>query len=123
MRYRVDLEPGTEISAAAQQLTRDAANIGNGKTGVVFMYITRNASTASATFEIVTATDQDVPDPSSNSAWGSGGTTVVTAGTTGLVRFEIGVSAATRLGQWMRWKVTGANAAIYFNMIVFLSDT
>ena len=125
MRYRSDLEPGAEISTTpVSQEVRDAANVGNGKTGVVFLYISRNAMSAgSATFEILTAADQSAPDLTTNSGWGSAGSTAVTFGTVGLVRFEIGVTSATRMGQWMRWKVTGANAAIQFAMVVFLADT
>lgn len=123
MRYRVDLEPGAEISAAAQQLARDAANVGNGKTGVIFLYISRNSmSSGSATFEITTASDKDALDGTTNSGWGSAGTTSVSFGTTGLVRFEIGVTSTTRLGQFIRWKVSGATAAIYFTMVAFLAD-
>jgi predicted porin len=120
MRTRVDLEPGVELNAAALQEIRDAARVGNGKTGIVFLNIHRN--TVAPTFDILTASDANNPDLSSSSFWGSAGSTTVGSGQTGLVRFEIGVSSTTRLGELIRWKVTGLTAPLHFSIVVFLAD-
>jgi hypothetical protein len=128
MRWRIDLEHGVEIAALPtqhMQKIRDAQPVGHGKTGVVFLNVHRNTlSAGTVTFEILTASDPNVPDLSTSSYWGTAGTQGVTASQTGLFRFEIGASAATRLGQAIRWKVSGlASGAVHFSMTAFLADT
>ncbi len=116
MRYRSELQPYVEISAATTQEARFAVDVGHGKTAVACINVTKNDSTATATFDFETATHAGSPH------WASAGTAGVSAQTKGLFRADLGESSTTRLAGVVRWKATGLNAALGFDIVIFFAE-
>ncbi|MBI2892913.1 MAG: hypothetical protein HYY06_05125 [Deltaproteobacteria bacterium] len=120
MRYRTDLQPYIEIGAATTQEARFAVQVGNAKTGVACVNVTKNnMSSGTLTFDFETATDPKSPN------WancGTGSINVTGTGQTSLLRVDLGESSTTRLAGVVRWKSSGANATVGFDIVVFFAD-
>lgn len=118
MRYRSELQPYIEIGAATTQEPRYAVEVGNGKTGVACINITKNEMTSgSLSFDFETANDLKSPN------WVNCGTSgTVSVGSKTLVRVDLGESSSTRLAGLVRWKSSGANATVGFDIVIFFSE-
>ena len=106
------------MQAAETQEARYAARVGHGKAGVVFVNVYRNTSSNPVTFTIQTASSTALRTDSTNPFWLTAGLSGgIGANTAGAVRIAI-----SDLGEWIRWDVTGPNAAVDFDVMVDFYD-
>jgi hypothetical protein len=113
MRNRLTLQPTFTAAAATTQEDRYARPLGHAVSGVALVNVYRNTSGTSVTFTLQTASQLGV----SSSFWTSVGTGNIGAGTSGMVKIVL-----TDLGEWIRWDLSGLNAAIDFDIVLELDD-
>ena len=95
------------------QEDRYAKNVGQAVEGVALVNVYRNTSGAGLTFTFLTASHLGL----ANSFWASVGQGMIGAGAVGLVKIKI-----TDLGEWIRFDLSGANAAVDFDIYIDLAD-
>lgn len=114
-RFRVDLQPVKNITGATTQPGNEAARVGSGRQGVVYVNVFK--VTGTLTINIDSASDANLGDPTGNSFWVQvGNSTGIT--TTGTTKFTI-----TDLGDFIRWRVgTGLTGETSFSIVAYLTD-
>lgn len=115
---RVVLQPAIEIVAAQSQDIRFAVHTGGAKSGLVWLNVLKSSSAAS-TWDILGATGQNLSSSTgSQSYWITSRQIPVGASTVGAFKGSL-----TDIPDFLRWSVTGVNAALQFEIVLYLYDT
>ncbi len=90
------------------------------KTVLAWINVLSNNSTAAATVDILASSSVTLPDPLvGNTFWPSVSTITITAGTTGVFKSSV----ITTVADWAKHKISGLNASICYEIILYLYDT
>src|SRR5437667_343500 len=97
---RIVLQPiFTALTSTTGQEVRFAVPTGGAKSGLAWINVTANASTATVTFKIVGASERNL---ATAGFWLQSGSTTIAASTTGAVQ-----AVLTNLPDFLRWTISG----------------